>query len=62
MKRAHQILTRHPENPIIRPSDIDGAMAVFNPGPAMYQGKTFLYCRYINSASPLYILLIPANQ
>ena len=36
------IMHRHPENPIIRPSDIPLADIVFNPGQTMYQGKTLL--------------------
>ena len=42
MKNATTILTRHPENPLIKPADVDNAMAVFNPSPVMYQGKTLL--------------------
>ena len=42
MKNATTILTRHPENPVIKPADVDNAMAVFNPSPVMYQGKILL--------------------
>jgi predicted GH43/DUF377 family glycosyl hydrolase len=42
MKNATKILQRHPANPIITPDDLPGAAVVFNPSPAMYQGKTIL--------------------
>ena len=42
MQNTTQILKRHPENPIITPSDIPQVAVVFNPSPAMYQGKTVL--------------------
>jgi len=42
VKNASTILTRHPENPILTPADVDNALAVFNPSPVMYQGKTLL--------------------
>lgn len=37
-----KILTRHPANPILKPEDFHGINTVFNPSPAMYQGKTVL--------------------
>ena len=42
MKDATQILKRHPENPLIKVEDCPGVMQVFNPGPALYQGRTIL--------------------
>jgi predicted GH43/DUF377 family glycosyl hydrolase len=42
MKNAAGILKRHPENPILTPAHVDNAMAVFNPSPVMYEGKTLL--------------------
>ncbi len=42
MKDATKILTRHPKNPIITPDMIPGIAAVYNPSPAMYDGKTVL--------------------
>ena len=42
MKNATKILQRHPANPIITPNDLPGVAVVFNPSPAIYQGKTIL--------------------
>ena len=42
MRDATRILTRHPDNPLIRVADCPGAMQVFNPSPAVYQGETIL--------------------
>ncbi len=42
MNDATTILKRHPKNPLITPRDIKGAMAVFNPSPVDYNGKTVL--------------------
>jgi len=39
---ATKIMQRHPANPIITREDVPGVMVVFNPSPAMYQGKTVL--------------------
>ena len=36
------VLRRHPENPIISPSDFPGAYAIFNPGQTMFDGKYLL--------------------
>ena len=36
------ILKRHPENPILTPSDFPDASAVFNCGQAMFEGKPLL--------------------
>jgi len=42
--RYNTLLKRHPQNPLICPSDIPwyNADAVFNPGQCMYKGKTLL--------------------
>jgi len=37
-----EILKRHPSNPIITPAQFPGAYAVFNPGQALFNGKTLL--------------------
>ncbi len=42
MRDATGILRRHPDNPLIDVSDCPGAMQVFNPSPATYEGKTVL--------------------
>lgn len=42
MKDATKIMTRHPKNPIITPDMIPGIAAVYNPSPAIYDGKTVL--------------------
>jgi beta-1,4-mannooligosaccharide/beta-1,4-mannosyl-N-acetylglucosamine phosphorylase len=42
MLNATQILKRHPENPLITPADLPNAAVVFNPSPAMFNGKTVL--------------------
>lgn len=44
MLRYDTILKRHPENPIIAPSDFPYGPAdqIFNPGQCVYQGKTLL--------------------
>ena len=35
-------LKRHRANPLIRPSDFPGAVAIFNPGQTIYKGKVLL--------------------
>jgi hypothetical protein len=35
-------LTRHSANPLIRPSDFPGAVAIFNPGQTIYNSKVLL--------------------
>lgn len=42
MRDATRILTRHPENPIIKIADHPGYMTIFNPSPAECNGKTIL--------------------
>ena len=42
MYYKEEYLFRHPENPIIKPADVDNAYATFNCGQTMYNGKTIL--------------------
>jgi predicted GH43/DUF377 family glycosyl hydrolase len=42
MKDATKILTRHIKNPLIDPEDYPGVNMMFNPSPALYDGKTIL--------------------
>ena len=37
-----EILSRHPENPLITPDDIPGAMQVFNPSPVLFNDEIIL--------------------
>jgi beta-1,4-mannooligosaccharide/beta-1,4-mannosyl-N-acetylglucosamine phosphorylase len=42
MKDATKILARHIKNPLIDPEDYPGVHMMFNPSPALYDGKTIL--------------------
>ena len=37
-----KILTRHSQNPLITPQDVEGLKAVFNPSPVYFKGQTIL--------------------
>jgi len=42
MLNVHEILTRHPKNPVLDPDDYPGTRTLFNPSPVAYNGKTIL--------------------
>lgn len=51
LKDATKILSRHPENPLLRISDLPGCAQMYNPSPVMYGDETILLISVVEHAA-----------
>jgi len=51
IKDVTQILSRHPENPLIHINDLPGCAQVYNPSPVMYGDETILLLSVVDHAA-----------
>lgn len=51
MRDATRILTRHPNNPLMKVEDYPGIAQLYNPAPAVYNGETILLVSVVEHAA-----------